>query len=58
VIALGANINVRDYLLDTPLHRCASKGLPECCILLLESGALCNKKDRYRKKPLDFGKYV
>lgn len=51
-ILCGANVNVADYDMRTPLHLAAAEGRLPCAQLLVDSGADVNAKDRFGATPL------
>ena len=56
VIHAKVNVNVCDYDKRTPLHVCVAEGRKECFVILMESGANCEAKDRWGSTPIDEGK--
>ena len=56
VIHAKVNVNVCDYDKRTPLHVCVAEGRKECFVILMESGANCDAKDRWGSTPIDEGK--
>ncbi|KMS98106.1 hypothetical protein BVRB_4g095520 [Beta vulgaris subsp. vulgaris] len=52
LLAHGANINAKDKVGCTPLHRAASTGNSELCELLIEEGADIDALDKADQTPL------
>ena len=54
LIDMGANVNVRGDMNETPLHHVANLGLFESCIVLLKNGASVNVTDKFGWTPLHY----
>jgi ankyrin repeat protein len=52
LLAVGADVNVRDYFNQTPLHYAAAAGHKDVAELLLASGADVDVVDRWAETPL------
>ncbi len=56
LIDRGADVNVYDDLVRTPLHDASMFGEPDIIVLLISKGAEVNPKDKDNKTPLDYAK--
>ena len=56
LISAGADVNVKDYKGDTPLHRAVWMDNIELAKLLIASGTDVNAKDNYGETPLHLAK--
>ncbi|CAM9328560.1 unnamed protein product [Chrysoparadoxa australica] len=52
LLQAGANVNARNKLMITPLHRAATEGIGEAVSLLLANGACIDARDEFGGTPL------
>ncbi|XP_053323281.1 oxysterol-binding protein-related protein 1 isoform X2 [Spea bombifrons] len=56
--ATPPNINCTDVMGNTPLHCAAYRGLRQCALKLLKSGADSNLKNKKNQKPIDLAQRI